>query len=207
VIRSSDRSGSTSPPIPGGESGTDASGHSAVTPDAYRRTLAQFPTGVTIVAARDPQTGGVHGMTANGFMSVSLDPPLVVVSVRAAAHMHGLLTVAGSYGVSFLAEQHEAEARRFAGAPPADLESSPEFDSHSGVPVLRGAMAWLVAEVVVAHDVGDHTLFVGHVLDLSVVNPAQPPLCFFRARFARVTSNAGDVPVPLESWSNLDAWG
>lgn len=179
-----------------------------VTPAAYRSTMALFPTGITVVAARDPLNGKVHGMTANAFMSVSLDPPLIVVSVRRRANLHHRLAAAGRYGVSFLSDRLEQEARRFAGMPATADVGEPDFELHADAPVLSRALAWLVAEIVEAHEAGDHTLFIGHVLELGGgERPAELPLCFFQARFAQVKPIAGEEPLPLEPWSHADAWG
>jgi flavin reductase (DIM6/NTAB) family NADH-FMN oxidoreductase RutF len=181
---------------------------STVTAATYRSTLALFPTGITVVAARDPLSGQVHGMTANAFMSVSLEPPLVVVSVRTRANLHDRLTAAGRYGVSFLSDCLEQEARRFAGMPVAVDAAEPDFELHSDAPVLSDALAWLVAEVVDAHEAGDHTLFIGHVLDLCAgARPDELPLCFFQASFAQVRPISGEAPILLEPWSHADAWG
>lgn len=203
MTRSSDTGKGAAPPSDRSlETGT------SVTPAAYRSTLALFPTGITVVAARDPLSGEVHGMTANAFMSVSLEPPLIVVSVRTRANLHDRLTAAGRYGVSFLSDGLEREARRFAGMPVAADAPEPDFELHFGAPVLSGALAWLVAEIVDAHGAGDHTLFIGHVLEVGAgERPDELPLCFFQARFAQVKPIAGEAPLPLEPWSHADAWG
>ena len=67
-----------------------------VTPEEFRRTLGHFATGVTVVTVGTPE-GGVHGMTANAFSSVSLDPPLVLVCVGLSARTHGLLPQRGHF--------------------------------------------------------------------------------------------------------------
>ena len=68
----------------------------------YRSALARFATGVTVVTTLE--NGKTHGMTANAFVSVSLDPPLVLVSLDNRSHMHRILPVAGRFGISVLAE-------------------------------------------------------------------------------------------------------
>jgi flavin reductase (DIM6/NTAB) family NADH-FMN oxidoreductase RutF len=181
---------------------------SPVTPAACRNTLGLFTTGVTVVTVADPDTGEPRGMTANAFMSVSLEPPLIVVSVRREARLHALVERAGVYGVSLLSESLEREARRFAGMPVAQHEPGPEFDERAGVPILRHALAWVVARVVDAHRAGDHTLFLGELQALAPQRPDQPPLAFFRSQFARVTTIAGTGPIPLEPWDHArDMWG
>lgn len=179
----------------------------AITPAICRDTLGLFATGVTVVTTLDAARGEPRGMTANAFMSVSLEPPLIVVSVRNRAHLYSHVVETGAYGVSLLGEAQEREARRFAGMPVADHEPPPEFDRHSRIPVLRHALAWVVARVIDAHPAGDHTLFIGEMIDLAPQRPDQPPLAFFRSTFARVAPMGGQAPLPLEPWDNVDAWG
>src|ERR1700689_4444129 len=81
----------------------------------FRDALGTFATGVTIVSTRLDDL--VHGMTANGFMSVSLDPALVVVSIASASRMHDILMGTRRHGVSVLARDQGAVSRHFAGRP------------------------------------------------------------------------------------------
>jgi flavin reductase (DIM6/NTAB) family NADH-FMN oxidoreductase RutF len=73
-------------------------------PSAFRRVMGLLVTGVAVITARDPETGQPRGMTANALMSVSLTPPLVVVSVRRGARLHAVLRRAGAYGITLLGE-------------------------------------------------------------------------------------------------------
>jgi flavin reductase (DIM6/NTAB) family NADH-FMN oxidoreductase RutF len=127
---------------------------------AFRRTLGMFATGVTVVTT---QAGDqVHGMTANAFMSVSLRPPLVVISVDRRAKMHALLHEGRRYGISVLADEQRALSDRFAGRVAEGTEEV-EFDLVHETPLVRGALAHLVARVVRSNWGGDHSLFVGQV--------------------------------------------
>ena len=74
-----------------------------ITPNQMRSMLGRFCTGVTVVSTANEQ-GEIHAMTANAFTSVSLDPPLVLVSIDHRAHMHELLPQTGRFGVSVLDE-------------------------------------------------------------------------------------------------------
>src|ERR1700677_4478907 len=96
----------------------------------FRDALGTFATGVTIVSTRLDDL--VHGMTANGFMSVSLEPALIVVSIASGARMHDILLRAGRYGVSVLSREQEAVSRHFAGRPQAESEIA--LIESSGVP-------------------------------------------------------------------------
>ena len=137
--------------------------HAAIDPTRFRKTLGHFATGVTVITVA--HGSDVRGMTANGFMAVSLDPPLVLVSVAHRAHMHTLLGPGSRYGVSVLADDQEALSRHFSGRPNPDLTL--RFIWEEGVPLLGGAVAHITAEVVDAHQAGDHTLFIGRVTHLS----------------------------------------
>ncbi|MGI8615640.1 MAG: flavin reductase [Actinomycetota bacterium] len=127
---------------------------------AFRRTLGMFATGVTVVTTRSDDQ--VHGMTANAFMSVSLRPPLVVISVDRRAKMHALLHEGRRYGISVLADEQRALSDRFAGRTGEGTDEV-EFDIVHETPLVRGALAHLVARVVRSNWGGDHSLFVGQV--------------------------------------------
>jgi flavin reductase len=179
-----------------------------VDPELFRRTMALLATGVTVVTVRDVATGESRGMTANAVMSVSLAPPLIVVSVRRAARLHEALRRAGAFGVTILAESQEREARRFAGLRLAGHEPAAEFTERDGVPVLRHGLAWTVASVVAAHPAGDHTLFVAEVVALAADRQDEPPLAFHRSAFAQLITAGDRAPVPLHAWeTGLDMWG
>jgi len=127
---------------------------------AFRKTLGMFATGVTVVTTQ--ADGQVHGMTANAFMSVSLRPPLVTISVDRRAKMHALLHEGRRYGISVLADEQRALSDRFAGRAIEDA-GEVEFDLVHDTPLVRGALAHLVARVVRSYWGGDHSLFLGQV--------------------------------------------
>ena len=127
---------------------------------AFRRTLGMFATGVTVITTQDGDQ--VHGMTANAFMSVSLRPPLVVISVDRRAKMHALLHEGRRYGISVLADEQRPLSDRFAGRAAEGTEEV-GFDLVHDTPLVRGALAHLVARVVRSNWGGDHSLFVGQV--------------------------------------------
>ncbi len=148
---------------------------------AFRRTLGMFPTGVTIITA---QVGDqVHGMTANAFMSVSLRPPLVLISVDRRARLHGLLHEGRRYGISVLGDEQETLSDHFAGR--ADGEPpEPRFHVVRETPLVEGAVAHLVARVVRSYWGGDHSLFLGRV-EYARQNPGTP-LLFHGGRYERL---------------------
>jgi flavin reductase (DIM6/NTAB) family NADH-FMN oxidoreductase RutF len=126
---------------------------------AFRRTLGMFATGVTVITAKVGEQ--IHGMTANAFMSVSLQPPLILISVDRRAKMNALLGEGVRYGVSVLEERQSKLSDRFAGR--AGDTPEPEFELVRDTPLVAGALAHLVASVVRSYWGGDHSLFLGRV--------------------------------------------
>jgi len=145
----------------------------------FRGALGRFTTGV-IVLSTGPRRAP-HAMTANAFMSGSLDPPLVVVSVGKKARMHMRLRNARRFGVSILAEAQEPASRHFAGQTPAGFV--PVFGELAGVPVLAYAPVVIAARIRHRYGCGDHTLYVGEVERLTVNDPAASPLLFYGGRY------------------------
>ena len=127
---------------------------------ALRRTLGMFATGVTVITTL--KGGQVHGMTANAFMSVSLDPALVLVSIDRRTKMCGLLYEGSRYGVSVLCETQSALSDRFAGRA-VDGGPEPRFEVVRETPLVEGALAHFVARVERSYWGGDHSLFLGRV--------------------------------------------
>ena len=127
---------------------------------AFRRTLGMFATGVTVITTTSADQ--VHGMTANAFMSVSLRPPLVLISVDGRARMHALLNEGKRIGISVLSEQQQALSDRFAGRP-GGTGPEPNFDVVRETPLVEGALAHLVARVTRSYWGGDHSLFLAFV--------------------------------------------
>lgn len=152
-----------------------------VDPREFRNTLGHFATGVTIITTEID--GEIHGMTANAFLSVSLDPPLVAVSVDHRAHLHQVLPRSGRYGVSILRRDQEALSSHFAGfGEPVDVQFTRRLD----FPLIENAAAHLVTRVVDAHPAGDHTLYIGQVEYLEYDGQASDPLLYFKGRYGAV---------------------
>lgn len=139
---------------------------------SFRKAMGKFATGVTVITTE--VDGQVHGMTANAFMSVSLNPMLVVVSIGAKSQMLAKITQSQKYVVNILANNQQELSMIFAGQ--IKDKRDVEFSRFSGQPVLDGALAQVVCEVVNAHVEGDHTLFIGKVVDLAVLDEGEPLL-------------------------------
>lgn len=154
----------------------------------FRTAMGAFATGITIVTTMDDDQGaelqGIHGMTANSFTSVSLDPPLVLVSVDKRARMHGLIEQHKVFGVSVLSASQEGVSRHFAGRPDADVEAALTYEWIAGVPVLSEALTAVTCQLWAAYEGGDHTLFVGEVTHVREQEGA--PLLYVRGQYGQV---------------------
>ena len=148
---------------------------------ALRSTLGMFATGVTVITTRKGEQ--VHGMTANAFMSISLEPPLVLISVDRRTKMCGLLHEGWRYGVSVLCESQSALSDRFAGRQGEELPE-PRFELVRDTPLVDGALAHFVARVERSYWGGDHSLFLGRV-EYARQNPGTP-LLFHGGRYERL---------------------
>lgn len=153
-----------------------------------RRVLGRFATGITVVTVGGPQP---HGMTANAFTSVSLDPPLILVCVQRTGNMHKAIHESGSFAVSVLAAHQEREARIFANHHRSRVGEFAAVDvapgPYSAAPVLCDALAWLECELTAVHDGGDHSIFVGQVQTLGW-GIAEDALLYFDGGFRRLVA-------------------
>jgi flavin reductase (DIM6/NTAB) family NADH-FMN oxidoreductase RutF len=148
--------------------------------DAFtlRQAMGRFATGVTVVTTQ--ADGAVHGMTANSFMSVSLDPALVLIALGE-CRMRAHLEHAEHYAVNVLAEEQENLSAHFAGQPRFDTV---QFEQWRGHAFLPDAVAHIGARIVDRHVAGDHTLFIGEV-DALRFRDARP-LLFYTGGYRQV---------------------
>jgi flavin reductase (DIM6/NTAB) family NADH-FMN oxidoreductase RutF len=143
----------------------------------FRNAMGKFATGVTVVACEDE--GSVHGMTANAFMSVSLNPKLVVVSIGEKARMLEKLKRVRAFSVNILSSEQQDLSAFFAGQNKEEREI--QFDRLDGKPVLPGAIAQIACEVASEHVEGDHTLFIGRVTAIELHDG--DPLIFYSGKY------------------------
>lgn len=156
----------------------------AIDTGLFRRVMGRFASGVTIITAE--ADGEVRGMTANAFMSGSLEPPLIIISVGKRAAMHGHLLAAGRFAVNILGAGQQDIAHHFAGRSlPA---YSPEFVHVGGVPTLDRVSTVITAETTATYECGDHTIFIGRILAMAADD--SPPLVYHAGKFSALTSEA-----------------
>lgn len=142
-------------------------------------------TGVTIVTSVDAD-GEPAGLAANSFTSVSLEPPLVLVSVDRSAHSLRALDGSGRYAVHILGAHQEDLCRRFAKSHLSGrekLEDAPWSVGLGGVPLLDDYLVRFECRVVDAIPGGDHVIYLGEVERLEMGDEQQPALGFFRGGY------------------------
>ena len=145
-------------------------------PLAFRQAASRFATGVAVLTALDSH-GEVCGMTANSFVTISLSPPTVLVSVKP-GKTHDAMSASGRYGVNVLPEQAKALSRHFAGQP---RQAHPDYEIVDGLPRLSNCVAFFACEVTRTIDVSDHTLFIAEVSECDYCDSL--PLVFFSSRY------------------------
>jgi flavin reductase (DIM6/NTAB) family NADH-FMN oxidoreductase RutF len=140
----------------------------------FRSVMGRFATGVTLITYL--ADGEVGGMTANAFMSVSLDPPLVLISVRRQGTFVKSVQKGDRYGVSFLSHDQEMISRHFGGKAQEGFQL--EFETFNDFPVIADAVGNLVAVTRDVHEAGDHLLYVGEVEHFRYYEDGRPLLFF-----------------------------
>lgn len=162
--------------------------------DEFRAALSRLAAGVVLITAHDPDDGPRGedvGMTATAFMSVSLDPPLVMVSVRNDSRMDDLLAEQPLWAVSVLSESQRHIAGRF--AMKGRISDRLLFEDityirgeQAGAPLVGGALATLECRTEQRVTAGDHTLVIGQVLTASTPSTAGGPLAYYRGRYRQL---------------------
>jgi flavin reductase (DIM6/NTAB) family NADH-FMN oxidoreductase RutF len=135
---------------------------SPIDPSLYRRTCARFATGITVVTVVD-EFGRPHGLTVNSFSSVSLDPPLVLVSIDLSNAILGHFLSSPCFAINILAEHQEHLSRRFSSVSENRFNGIDWHPGEFGEPLLEGVLAQLECSVTRIFEAGDHTVMIGEV--------------------------------------------
>ena len=168
----------------------------AVEPAAFRAVMSRFATSVTVIShwhGNEPA-----GMTANAFLSVSMEPPLILVSVRRQSQFNACVSLGDRYGVNFLAEDQQALSSHFGGRRNPDAQAA--FFEMLDTPLLEGSLAHVVARVIDVHDAGDHVLHIAEV-ELTHQGRDARPLIFFGGTYKQIQAHAAPV-----QWHSADGW-
>ncbi|MEU0939853.1 flavin reductase family protein [Embleya sp. NPDC005971] len=171
----------------------------------FRRTLGYLPTGVTVITTTDP-FGRPVGMACNSFMSVSLNPPLVMLCVGEASATLVDLRQNGGFCVNILGSDQEQLCRQFS-VKDIDRFAGVRWSESAAGPQLCDALAWMSCSIDVEHVAGDHVIIIAEVTGLRV-NPDEPePLVFHRGLFGSFRESAKPVAAGAAPGAGAGAGG
>ncbi len=150
---------------------------------AFRQVMGCFATGIAVVTAQNAEMGA-FGLTVNSLTSVSLDPPLVLFCLDKSAHLHKVFRASACFAINILARGQENISRHFAdrhhNAAPKNMWAAPKKTAApQTAPILRGTLGWALCRAHAHYKGGDHTIFVGEVIDLHKNASAVEPLLYF----------------------------
>ena len=158
--------------------------------------MSLFTTGITVITTR--RDDEVHGMTANSFTAVSLEPPLVLFCVGKSARMAGFIDDAAGFAINILSGAQEHVSRQFAGSK-RSITSTLELLEGPVAPLVTGALASISCLTEAVHEGGDHWIVVGRVVELREEGVTQTPLVFYRSRYCQLLE-------PREARPERDPW-
>jgi flavin reductase (DIM6/NTAB) family NADH-FMN oxidoreductase RutF len=168
-------------------------------PEKLRRAMRAWTTGVAIVTSI--YEGQQYGMTVNSFTSVSLEPPLICVTLKRLTHTHDLVVKSGMFSVTILAAAQKELSDRFAGKIPNIIDRFDGIPTETislDSPVFKEGMAYFDCRVVNSMLVGENTLFVAEVLDARGAGEGEPLVYHNRVYWKLTKSSAwtshGDSP-------------
>ena len=154
----------------------------AIDPALFRQLLGCFPTGVAVITTRAPD-GTPAGLTCNSFSSVSLEPPLVLFSLRKASKLLGTFESAEGFAINILSERQDALSGRFASSKIEDkFEGVAWRPGPLGMPLIDDCLASFECSVFACHEAGDHTVFIGEVKHMSA-GAADQALVFYKGAY------------------------
>jgi flavin reductase (DIM6/NTAB) family NADH-FMN oxidoreductase RutF len=156
-----------------------------IEPRRFRDTLGRVPTGVCVITTADGN-GDMYGATIGSFGSLSLDPPLVLFSLDKSALCHPAFIECKGFVVNVLAQDQTDLSRIFASRDPRPWHDLKFVrGSHSNAPVMAGAVAWIECDKEAMHPGGDHTIFIGRVVDMEQAVDGRP-LLYFGGAYHRI---------------------
>ena len=142
----------------------------------FRQALGHFASGVTVVTTA--HDGQLYGMTVSSFASLSLKPPLVLICIERILSTHTAIAASGQFAVNILERRQEHLSRRFAIREGDKFMGVAWHTSRFGLPVLEGALAIIECQLRDTFPGGDHSIFVGEVMDAEINQGS--PLLYYR---------------------------
>ncbi len=158
----------------------------AVEPKSLRSALGRFATGVTIMSVCAPD-GRAYGVTVNSFVSVSLEPPLILWCLRREAGIHDVFESNDRFAVNILGGGSADASARYAMRGRILLEESDFSCRGCGVPLLKNALTSFECRTLRRDNGGDHTILLARVLDIHE-GPDDEPLVFYRGGYRQLES-------------------
>jgi flavin reductase (DIM6/NTAB) family NADH-FMN oxidoreductase RutF len=158
-----------------------------------KQAMRSFPQGVTVVTMRAPD--GPKGITVSSFTSVSLEPPLVLISIAKTSALHDAFSGCKAFGVNFLADDQRSVSDRFAGR----VEANDRFDGirftegSTGSPIIDGVRAIIECTTWKVYEGGDHSILLGEVVAARALN-AKRPLVYYAQQYT--TTELLEYPAP-----------
>ena len=152
-------------------------------PMLQRKIMGHFATGVTLVTAKAGDQ--LWGMTANAVMSLSLDPPLILISVNSRSRMDACLKEAMCFALNVLCEDQESISRRFSSSGPKDFDGLGLKNGKTGAPILTEALAFVECRIVKVLSGGDHNIFFGEPIEGEV--RGGNPLIFYGGEYGQMS--------------------
>ncbi len=153
--------------------------------DQFKYVMRQWASGVSIVTMQTDEQR--HGLTVSGFLSISPEPPLVLISVGRELTSNALLQASGAYAVNFLRDDQRELSDRFAGRL-GEIDRFDGLTTHTaatGAPILDDCLAWLDCRVVSTQVISDHTLYIGEVVAAGVHGLGRP-LLYWSADYRQI---------------------
>lgn len=153
--------------------------------ELFKKAWGRFPTGVSVISSVEANDM-IHGVTANGIMSVSLNPLLVLISLAHTSKSFKIISLDSKYGINILNDNQQNIASYYATKSENKLDNKTDWFklSKTGVPLLRKCLSSMSCEVVQAYKAGDHTLFLGKVNEI-YVNEGEP-LLYYNKEFNKL---------------------
>ncbi|MGE7839737.1 flavin reductase family protein [Lysinibacillus sp. NPDC093712] len=153
---------------------------------AFKQALGNYPTGVTVVTAYSDVNEPI-GLTVNSFASVSIDPLLILWSLDKKSQLHPLFSNTDKFAVNILANDQTHLCTVFSSKIPDRFAQVKWSNSLHGLPILHDTLATLQCETYKKIDAGDHTIFIGHILEID--NAQKEPLLYHRRHIGQIPTS------------------
>lgn len=155
-----------------------------VSKDEFRAALGRFASGVTVVTTFDKKENRPIGITVSAFCSVSLVPPMVLISINKGAYAHDYIKEFGAFAVNILAEGQDALSNLFASREVDKFKDVSYEMSEGNLPLLNDVLVNMECRIAHAYEGGDHTIFMGEVMSVKVAD--ESPLLYFHGGYGKL---------------------